>query len=277
MNLIPALYHPTTLVLVDDDPEFLTTLTLTLSSQFKCHMFTVPKKAEQFLTHHHAPFQSMKSRFLNIDYQDLGRFSVNIEIAQIHQEVWNRQRFSRTAILIVDYDMPSMNGLELIRRLKSSLPIKAILLTGEADQQTAITAFNHGEIDRFVSKSAADCNERTIQYIYQLQWEYFRSLSNAVLEPLIAEGSHPLQDVHFQALFQRIMREQKIIEFYLLDESASFIMLNTQGQPTWLLVRTEVDMELFYDIANMEEDVPENVLEALRKKEKLYFYHNNRP
>ncbi len=106
---------------------------------------------------------------MQIDYQDLCRYSVNIEIAQIYQELWDRQRFTRTAILIVDYDMPGLNGLELARRLKSKLAIKVMLLTGEADQQTAITAFNQGEIDRFLPKSAADCNERLIQYVHQLR------------------------------------------------------------------------------------------------------------
>ncbi len=272
MNSIPALYHPTTLVLVDDDLEYLATFSLTLSDQFKCQLFTDYQDAEQYLSLHNTWPESFKTRYLQIDYQDLYRFSVNIEIAQIYQEAWNRQRFTRTAILIVDYDMPGTNGLELARRLKSKLPLKIILLTGEADQQTAIDAFNRGEIDRFLLKSVPDCSERLAQFVHELQWDFFQELSTAVLEPLISQASHPLQDAHFHSLFHRILREQEITEFYLLDESGSFLLLNTEGQPTWLLVRTLADMELFYDMAEMEEpDVPKAFLKALKHRKKIVF------
>ncbi len=271
MNPIPALYHPTTLMLVDDDPEFLVTLSLTLSDQFKCELFTDHQDAEQYLFQHNT-WPAFKARYLQIDYQDLYRFTVNIEIAKIYQEAWNQQRFARTAILIIDYDMPGMNGLELARRLKSKFPLKVILLTGEAEQQTAIDAFNRGEIDRFLLKSIPDCSERISQFIHELQWDFFQELSTAVLEPLISQAGHTLQDKHFHALFQQVLREREIVEFYLLDESGSFLLLDSQAQPTWLLVRTAADMELFYDMAATgEPDVPNALLKALKNRKKIVF------
>ncbi len=96
-----------------------------------------------------------------------------------------------------------------------------------------------------------------------------------VLEPLMAQGSHPLQDKYFHALFHQTMEEWEITEFYLLDESGSFLMLDACGQATWLLVRTEADMELFDDMANMESDVPDTLLKTLGNREKLYFCRNN--
>ena len=50
--------------------------------------------------------------------------------------------------LIVDLDMPGMNGLEVIARAKEFSPhIEAIVLTGKASKETAISALRHGAFD----------------------------------------------------------------------------------------------------------------------------------
>jgi CheY-like chemotaxis protein len=266
---IPALYHPTQIILLDDDAEFLNSLSLALADEFKCQTFTSPQLAQQSLLTNHNWQNALKAQYVQMIAEEFSKFSVNIEISHIHQEIFNRKRFERTGILVVDYDMPVLNGLEVARSLKSKLPLKIILLTGEADQNTAITAFNNREIDRFLLKSHPDYHAQLIRYINELQGDYFAELSNAVLEPLLIQEGHPLQDNHYRALFQSIKAKYQIIEFYLIDESGSFLMLNAKGEPTWLIVRTLNDMELFYDMAAIERKVPKKILTCLANKTKL--------
>ncbi|MEO8464027.1 MAG: HD domain-containing phosphohydrolase [Gammaproteobacteria bacterium] len=57
------------------------------------------------------------------------------------------------AVLVSDMRMPGMNGIELLAEAKKAAPDTVrVMLTGNADQQTAIDAVNKGEIFRFLSK-----------------------------------------------------------------------------------------------------------------------------
>ncbi|MCW2635248.1 MAG: Response regulator c-di-GMP phosphodiesterase, RpfG family, contains and domain [Blastococcus sp.] len=57
------------------------------------------------------------------------------------------------AVVVSDMRMPQMDGATFLARVRSSYPsIVRILLTGQADTQSAITAVNEGQIYRFLTK-----------------------------------------------------------------------------------------------------------------------------
>ena len=57
------------------------------------------------------------------------------------------------AVIISDMQMPGMNGIQLLTRVKNLYPdMVRIMLTGNADKETAIEAVNNGEIFRFLTK-----------------------------------------------------------------------------------------------------------------------------
>jgi response regulator RpfG family c-di-GMP phosphodiesterase len=57
------------------------------------------------------------------------------------------------AVVVADMRMPQMNGVEFLARVKSAAPDTVrMMLTGNADQGTAIDAINDGNIFRFLNK-----------------------------------------------------------------------------------------------------------------------------
>ena len=57
------------------------------------------------------------------------------------------------AVIVSDMRMPGMNGVELLSTVKDTFPDTVrMMLTGNADQETAIEAVNNGQIFRFLNK-----------------------------------------------------------------------------------------------------------------------------
>jgi len=57
------------------------------------------------------------------------------------------------SVIVSDMRMPGMNGVELLARVKDSYPETIrLMLTGNADQETAMEAVNDGQIFRFLTK-----------------------------------------------------------------------------------------------------------------------------
>ena len=60
---------------------------------------------------------------------------------------------NKYAVIITDMQMPVMDGLELLQKIKLKSPNTVrMMLTGNADQKTAIDALNIGDIFRFINK-----------------------------------------------------------------------------------------------------------------------------
>lgn len=57
------------------------------------------------------------------------------------------------AVIVADMRMPGMDGLELLERVHAAAPdMVCVMLTGNADQQTAVEAVNRGQVFRFLNK-----------------------------------------------------------------------------------------------------------------------------
>ncbi|MEO5961230.1 MAG: HD domain-containing phosphohydrolase [Opitutaceae bacterium] len=60
------------------------------------------------------------------------------------------------AVVVADMRMPGMEGIELLERVRGLAPDTVrIMLTGNADQQTAVDAVNRGHVFRFLTKPCA--------------------------------------------------------------------------------------------------------------------------
>ncbi len=99
------------------------------------------------------------------------------------------------AVVVSDYQMPEMNGIQLLARIKTSAPDTIrILLTGNADIQTAVGAVNQGNIFRFLTKPCT--RELLTQTLSSALAQYRLQISERELLQKTLHGSiHVLTEV----------------------------------------------------------------------------------
>jgi CheY-like chemotaxis protein len=166
---------------------------------------------------------------------------LDVALDSIHKTVRNRRRFEQVSVAVVDFDMPSMNGLDFCQNIENPA-IRKILQTGKADERTAVNAFNDGIIDCFILKQAEDAMPYLNRAIGRMQHLYFSDFARS-LSDVLALDAHPFTGSHafmrdpvFARCFAQIREQLDIVEYYLSCAPDGFLMLNAAGIPYFLSV-----------------------------------------
>ncbi|KTD17561.1 response regulator [Legionella jordanis] len=268
---IPTCYFPSTALFVDDSRDFLLNFVLQLDEGLSFRVFDVPFEALDYIHQKRCELDMLSQRCLS-EYTEtkncpLTNHTVNLDLAAIHAEIYNPRRFSEISVVVVDYAMPSMDGIEFCRRIGNK-NIKKILLTGQADEKLAIEAFNEGLIHRYIQKSDPNVAELITKSISDLQLQYFQSMSEMIVRMLSVSSPSCLHDRKFAEFFWKLRQEKGIVEYYLADNSGSFLLLDEDANAHFLIVKNEADMRLHYDLA-LDNGASEEVLDQLASGEKI--------
>lgn len=268
---IPVCYFPSTAFFIDDSRDFLLNFVLQLDEGLAYRVFDSPFDALDCIYKKRCELDMLSQRCLS-EYTEakncpLTNHTVNLDLAAIHAEIYNSRRFSEISVVVVDYAMPGMNGLEFCRRIANT-NIKRILLTGQADEKLAIEAFNEGLIHRYIQKSDPNVAELITKSIYELQIQYFQTMSDMIIRMLSVTSPSCLHDNKFAAFFRDLCQKKGIIEYYLADNSGSFLLLDDDAKLSFLIVKNEADRQLYYDLA-LDNGASEDVLEQLTTGEKI--------
>lgn len=244
MTSLPAFQYPTTVVIVDDNPDFLANIGLQLDPRLALQSFMSPYDG-LVAVNGSAGATDAAGRFFapynQRDEMDNGRHVISLSLDTIHQEVLNPRRFERVTVAVVDYDMPEIDGLEFCAGIKDS-KVGKILLTGKADERTAIKAFNDGLINRFIRKQEPDAIEQLSAAITDLQRDYLERYAGMVSEAL-AVGAHEfLHNPVFAATVRRLQADLHIVEHYLISKPLGLLMFDAAGNAWRLVVMEENDL-----------------------------------
>lgn len=209
---MPLYSHPSQTVLVDDNQSFLRSLAFQLDPVHPCITFHDAELALDWIRRH-SPCRVL-ARQKNDDIRDKLAAGFNLErIARIACEP---RRFTTPSVLVVDYAMPQMNGLEFCERVRD-LPCKKIMLTGQADEKMAAKDLNTGLIDRFIQKSDARALDLLELNVATLQCHYFDEGSQPLRGLAMSENYQFLYDPAVVAQAKRLMDQHGFIEHYIFS------------------------------------------------------------
>jgi CheY-like chemotaxis protein len=269
MKQINPCNFPTRVFLIDDSSQALEKLERVLDDAHATyHSFNKPQEAVNFIN----ALPALPDQWKTPMEEGL----LDVEISNLYQEIYNPKRFNQVSTIVVDYDMPALNGLELCEQINSS-HIQKVLLTGAADEELAVQAFNRGLIQHFIRKQDPQALDLLDQYISESQQRYFKTLTQGLVRQIDADST-AIADPVFIDLFKKITQEHDICEYYLLEGTGSFLMLDAQGHPSALFTFTEellgqndemID-ELLQDGSDL---LPEGLADDLLEHRKALCFH----
>jgi len=279
MGKLACCYFPTTTVLVDDQESFLSKIKLNLQQITPLHSFNDPLSALEFINKHSKNQLKLDRIVANtFDFEgSLARpdqHALTIDIPAILHHLYNPQRFLQVSDILVDYNMPTLNGIELCEKIKDSF-IRKLMITGEMDINIAITAFNKGTISKFIPKQTEKFTQTLIDCIKTEKEKYFVTHSATIMKMLANADYNCLENTHFINLFKQVCQEHHIVEYYMIDDSGSFIMLDKNAKPTWFIVRSAQALEDHLVFAE-DSKAPKGILDVLQNREKLVFLFSER-
>ncbi|MGZ8291334.1 MAG: response regulator [Telluria sp.] len=272
MNL-PIYQHPSLTVLIDDSDSFLRSLSFQLDPTLASKAFHDTRSALNWLRQQSgAGMEAEGTLSASFDTypREVAQCSVALDLGQIHRISFQSRRFMTPSVLVVDYSMPQMNGIELCEAVLH-LPCKKILFTGAADEKVAVDAFNRGLIDRYIKKSDENALDRLENEIHTLQREYFAARSEPLRDLLALHSYSFVSDPAFATLVRELVTERGIVEHYVYPNPAGLLMYDTAGNAMLLVVETEAGMNAHCEIAN-DNDAPQSLLDALQERRVVPYF-----
>ncbi len=162
-----ALYRrPGGVVFLDDDPDYLEMLAEVMPLDWYARLFLRPVDCINSLQQEPPLWEADAWRQQEI----INRWRDGVALIPQILQYWREDgaaRFALTQVCVVDYSMPAMSGLRALSEL-TNWSGSRILLTGRADEQLAVSAFNRGLIEQFIPKQSPQIRQRLSEAIQNL-------------------------------------------------------------------------------------------------------------
>ncbi|CAN5230835.1 response regulator [soil metagenome] len=224
--------RPGGVIFLDDDRDYLEMLGEVMPPDWYVRLFLRPIACIEQLQHEIQPREA--DAWAQQDIINRWREGALL-IPQILQ-YWREDagaRFAFAQVAVVDYAMPAMSGLRVLGEL-TQWPGSRILLTGRADEQLAVSAFNRGLINQFIPKQSPDLRLRVTGAVQDLRHhpdERQQQLWRATLSP----RQHALLcDPVISEALESLLRRQGWIEHIVIGEPFGVLALDARGIASWL-------------------------------------------
>ncbi len=275
MIKVPLLYFKTKCAFIDDNKSFIDELTPHLDGQ--------TGYVENFADYDHLIAHVLNSdRNISncIDYclmeeTDYEEHKIDFNLLEFKSNLVKLAQENIISVVFSDYSMPQINGLELFRKLECSY-IKKSLLTGVANENEAIIAFNNNEIDSYINKSSINLVEDCRSAINSLKYDFFVSISNEFIGSKVIPKNllTILNKTETAKWFKDFIKHEQITYLVLVCSNGTFYVENSRGESTYLQILYDENYEMLFDSIEWDE-LEYSVKLSILKKEKFPLFFEN--
>ena len=237
-------------VFLDDDRDYIEMLAEVMPSDWYVRLFIRPLACIELLQQECQRSEADIWSQREIIHHWREDASLIAQILQYWREDGTR-RLSLIRICVVDYAMPAMSGLRVLDEV-SDWAGSRILLTGRADEQLAVSAFNRGLIDRFIPKQTPDIG-RHLTSVIQTQRALTDERYQQIWRSTLSREQHTLlcDSLITQALKQLAI-SQDWTEHVVIGAPFGVLALNRQGQASWLQLESVANLPELAGMAESE-------------------------
>ncbi len=245
IRTLPAYFHPTTLLFVDDDKHLIDSMQGALQNVFNIQKFSSGSDAFAFIERHQKDPKTQPAIERIIQYtedfviEEKRPAIVNLSALMTH--LLNPKRFETISVTIVDFAMPYMTGVEFLEKI-NHFDSKKIMFTGEAFNIEGLNLFNFNIIDRICRKSEP---ARVMTAIFEdMQLRYFQEHNQVLLNALrnlSLVTPQCLQDADLTSPVFELLRSRGIAEFYLINHEGFFVTATAKGELGLFILQSEAE------------------------------------
>jgi len=260
----PLIHRPGTVVFLDDDPDYLEMLALVLPRHWHVKLFLRPVECINYLQQE-PPFWEADAwnQQQLIDHWREGKRLIPQVLGY-----WSKytERYALTRVCVFDYSMPGMDGLQALGELVD-WPGSRVLLTGQADEQVAVRAFNRGLIDQFIAKQTPDISRRLIEAV-----EHLLATPNARHAQTWRVTLGPEQNALLR--MPSVGRDlagfaaKRWVEHVVIGDPFGVLGMDAAGNVSWLQLETPEGLKAQAELAELG-GVPPSGLDDIRQGLKL--------
>jgi CheY-like chemotaxis protein len=231
---------------LDDDHDYLEMLGMVVPTHIQMELYSRPSAFAERMHDEPARWEADAAHHLHI----IERWRLGQPLMPQVLRYWAshtaRNQLAQTCV--VDFAMPGTDGLKVLTTLLD-WPGTRILLTGQADDQIAVQAFNGGLIDQFIPKQLPDIAGRLVSALIKVAYTAhprLNTLWRAVLQPTqlsLLQVPSVVRDL--QAYSQK-----RWVEHVFLGEPFGVLGLTAQGQCEWLQLEPTAGLADLRDLAS---------------------------
>lgn len=227
---ISLFQRPGSILFLDDDPEYLDMLGMVIPAHWQVELYSRPSGFSERM--HQEPAHWEADAALQLQMIDRWRHGQPLIPQVLRYWATQPSRYQLAKTCVVDYAMPGTNGLQVLDTLLD-WPGSRVLLTGQADEQIAVQAFNNGLIDQFVPKQASDITRLLLGVLRKLAiaaHPRLNTLWRAVLRP----AQQSMLQIPSVAQALQVYTEKHWVEYVVLGEPFGLLGLDAEGRCHWL-------------------------------------------
>ncbi len=172
------LFHPTMVMFLDDNKLLLRAFQLEFGNINRAYMTDVDEALDLLSSSHTDLFSDIIKHGPS---EDAGNTSYVVDFENLFASLFDKNRHKIPSVLVVDYSMPQMTGVEFCKQVQH-LPCKKIMLTEYSSLDTAVKAFNDGIIDYFLKKEGEGLSEKISAVINKMQHEFFKDTTSSLIK-----------------------------------------------------------------------------------------------
>lgn len=231
---IPIVYWPIKVLFVDDDPEILKLYSIKYQANYNMSLISNSLEAFRVL-------KEQKEIELGIVEHALDQTEIKLtdneneflvkklNLTNILEIVKNKSKYNQIGIVVADYEMPGMTGIDMFKKLESKF-FKKMILTSKYSLSSAVESFNNKTIDNYIAKGTENTFSELTFFLQSNQLEYFKELTNNTLGDSEFSQLPFLKNNNFIIFFNKMITKHKIREYYLIDKNGSFILIDDTDQ-----------------------------------------------